>query len=501
MDPETVTDPMTIVHVASECYPFVKTGGLADAVAGLSAALARRGHHVRVLLPAYRGVIPPNARSVAQWSVPGAGQLWPATLWEAEEETGRLRWGFLAIPPLFDRDGGPYLGPDGRDWWDNGERFAVFSRAAAQLVLGQVTGATHWHAKVIHAHDWQTGLVAPFVHDLGGKAGVARPKIVFTIHNAAFHGWFPESLFRALDLPQQWWDFRFLEAWGQLNFLKAGVVLSDWVTTVSPGYAQELLTGIGAHGLEGVLRERASSGRFIGILNGIDEEAWNPAFDPNIARRYDSGRGLVAAKRANRAALLCALGADEEEARRDKPVAGFVGRLTEQKGVDWLMAAIPPLLAQTPLRFAIVGSGDRTLEAGLRELAAAHPRRLFCHFGYAEKLAHQLYAGSDCLVMPSRFEPCGLTQLYAMRYGTPPVARAVGGLQDTVVDETKGQGATGFLYTGEGPEPLATALFRAVEVWRTAPYRWRRLMVQGMERDDSWAARIPAYEAIYRSEQ
>ncbi len=496
-----MTNPMTIVHVASECYPFVKTGGLADAVAGLSAALARRGYHVRVLLPAYRGVIPPNTRMIAQWSVPGVGQLWPATLWEAEEEAGRVHWGFLDIAPLFDRDGGPYLDPDGRDWWDNGERFAVFSRAAAQLVLGQVMGATHWHAEVVHAHDWQTGLVAAFAHDLGGKAGVALPRLVFTIHNAAFQGWFPESLFRALGLPQKWWNFRFLEAWGQLNFLKAGVVLSDWVTTVSPGYAQELLSGIGAHGLEGALHERATQERFVGILNGIDDWQWNPAQDPNIARRYDSGRGLMAAKRENRTALLRALGASADEALRESPVAGFVGRLTEQKGVDWLMAAIPPLLTQTALRFVIIGSGDRSFEAALNELAVAHPDRLFCYFGYNEALAHQLYAGADCLVMPSRFEPCGLTQLYAMRYGTPPVARAVGGLQDTVIDVAQGPGANGFLFSGDGVEPLIAALRRAFDLWRSAPRRWRRLMVQGMERDDSWAARIPTYEAIYRSKR
>lgn len=494
------SSPLTVLHVASECYPFVKTGGLADAVAGMAAALAERGYAVRVLLPAYRGTIPPSARMLTEWHVPGAGQAWPAMLWEvAAEGCPTLQYWLLAIPPLYDRDGTPYLAPDGRDWWDNGERFAVLARASAQLALGEVPGMGKWCADVVHAHDWQSGLVAPFLRQRSEERGAISPLTVFTIHNAAFQGWFPASLFHALGLPPAWWDYRRLEAWGQLNFLKAGVVLSDWVTTVSPGYAGELLAGVEAHGLEGALRERDAEGRFVGILNGIDTEKWDPARDLRIARRYDTGRGLVVAKRENRAALLRRLGASPAEATRDLPVAGFVGRLTAQKGIDWLIEAMPALFAETLLRLVVVGSGEPAYEAVLRQLADRYPQRLFCHFGYDEALAHQLFAGADCFLMPSRFEPCGLTQLYAMRYGTPPVARAVGGLKDTVVDETAGGAANGFLFSGEGAAALADAVRRAVAVWHSAPRRWRRLMVQGMARDDSWATRVGAYETIYRS--
>ncbi|WP_217126324.1 glycogen synthase [Hydrogenophilus thiooxidans] len=526
---------MRIVQVASECHPFVKTGGLADAVQGLSAALAVRGHEVRVVLPAFRGALPDGATRLGTFAVAGAGRTWEATIWEAAPlwcgantfpsplpQRGR-RWGkappsscdgersspsgqtcrvwFVAIPPLYDRDGSPYLDRDGRAWWDNGERFAVFSRAAAMLALGLGPGAiAGWRAAVVHGHDWHAGLTSAFLRLGAEKEGIATPRTVFTIHNAAFQGWFPYSLFRALDLPDRWWDFRFLEAWGELNFLKAGVTLSDVVTTVSPGYAQELLAGKGDYGLQGALAQRAAEKAFLGIVNGIDPVAWNPLCDSHLASPIVPGRGFTAAKRSNRAALLARYGLGDTLEGNRALLVGFVGRLSEQKGVDWLLAALPETFERTPMRVVLLGSGDPLLERQAQTLAARYPQRLLVTIGYDESLAHLIYGGCDLFVMPSRFEPCGLAQLYAMRYGAVPVVRAVGGLRDTVIDESLGASANGFLFTGDGPQALGAALLRAFHCWRDRPRRWRTLVKNAMEGDYSWASRVSAYESLYRSE-
>lgn len=520
---------MRILQVASECAPFVKTGGLADAVAGLSAALAARGHEVAVVLPAFRGALPREASPLGKVAVAGAGHLWEATIWEhtvfppqgvAQTPRSKRGWHgqassplrkepappnpwrvwFVDIAPLYDREGTPYGNREGQDWWDNGERFAVLARAAAMLALGFGPGAiAGWRADVVHSHDWQAGLTSAFLRLLVETYNGLLPRTLFTIHNAAFQGWFPVTLFQALGLPDRWWDFRYLEAWGQLNFLKGGVTLSDVVTTVSPGYAAELLSGQGDYGLQGALAERANAGAFRGIVNGIDPIAWNPLADPYLAAPLAPGRRLTAAKRANRAALLARFGG--EAASREVPLAGFVGRLTEQKGVDWLVAALPELLERHVLHFVLLGSGDPRWEREARALAARYPQRCFVEIGYDEALAHLIYGASDCFVMPSRFEPCGLAQLYAMRYGAVPVVRAVGGLRDTVIDASDEARGNGFLFVEAGAQPLAEALVRAYRCWHDQPRRWQKLVRNAMEGDYSWYARIAEYEALYQGER
>jgi starch synthase len=511
---------MRILHVTSECYPFVKTGGLADAVSGLAWAFAEGGDEVAVLLPAYRKTIPADAKPLGKLSVAGAGRVWPATLWEARltrsappspvvkrrpVAVGRgkerpiqqisLRVWFLDIPELYDRDGTPYCAPDGRDWWDNGERFAVLARAGALVALGSGDLLNRWRADVVHSHDWQTGLTAAMLQVVAAERSLPLPHTVFTIHNATFQGWFPESLFWALGLPAHWWDYRWLEAWGQMNFLKAGVTVNNEVTTVSPSYAQELLNGVGDYGLAGALQVRANEGHFRGIVNGIDLSDWNPAADPHLVAPLAPHRGFAAAKRRNRAALLAEWGAEGHD---DAPVIGFVGRLTEQKGVDWLIESAPQWLSQTTLRLVLLGSGEKGLEAEVEALAHRFPDRVFVRLGYDERLAHRIFGGSDLFVMPSRFEPCGLAQLYAMHYGAVPVAHAVGGLRDTVIDASLGEEATGFLFTEGESRALSAAIVRAWTLWRTQLRRWRRLVANGMERDFSWQARRAAYDAIYR---
>jgi starch synthase len=470
---------MEILFVASEVAPWSKTGGLGDVSGSLPRALAARGHRVAVVTPRY-GTIDPRAagftrkdaalrirgEAIAVW-VKHAGPTWH--LVESERLFGARR--------------GLYA-EGGRDYPDNAERFAFLSRAALAL-----PGAMRVRARVVHANDWQTGLV-PYLlrHEHADDPALAGARSVFTIHNLAYQGTFPSAVVPHLGLP---WDvFRpdAMEFYDRLSFMKAALTFADALTTVSPTYAREILTPDGGAGLDAVLRQRRHDLR--GILNGIDVEEWDPATDPHLPAHY-SAKALGGKARC-KAALQRELGLP---ARPDVPLVGIVSRLVEQKGLDLVAAALTDLLARE-VQLAVLGSGDRDLEEAFARAARERPERMSVRIGFDEGLAHRIEAGADAFLMPSRFEPCGLNQMYSLRYGTVPVVRAVGGLEDTVEDYDGWHRGTGFKFREYSPAALLLAVRRALDTWRDRR-AWRGVVARGMAQDFSWDRSARSYEELY----
>ena len=474
---------LRVLSVASECFPLIKTGGLADVVGALPAALAREAVGVRTLLPGYPGVI---AQAGATDPVHAFDDLFggPARLLAAE--AAGLDLLILDAPHLYARPGGPYTNPQGRDWADNPRRFAALSWAAAEIGRGALPG---WVPHVVHAHDWQAGLAPAYLHYGGG----ARPGTVFTVHNMAFQGQCDASLLSALRLPPEAWSIEGVEYYGSIGTLKAGLSLSDRITTVSPTYAREIATPAEGMGLDGLLRAR--SGVLHGILNGIDEAAWNPAQDPHLAAPFDAEH--PEGREANRAALRARMGMEEAP---DALVVGVVTRLTGQKGMDLLLEALPALLGHG-MRLALLGAGEPGLEAGFRAAAAAHPGRVGIRIGYDESLAHLIQGGCDALLVPSRFEPCGLTQLCALRYGALPVVARVGGLADTVIDANEAAlaagVATGLQFAPTTAPALEAALARLAALWRDRS-AWRTIQSNALHAPVGWGRSAMRYAALYR---
>jgi starch synthase len=470
------------LSIASEIYPLVKTGGLADVAGALPQALAAEKVSMRTLCPGYRAVLAglTKAETVAKFADLFGG---PARVLAGR--AGALDLFVLDAPHLFDRDGGPYAGPGGRDFVDNAFRFAALAKVGAALGQGLVPA---FQPQVVHAHDWQAGLTAAYLH----FSGRPRPGSVMTVHNLAFQGQFPAEIFGALDLPPQAFSVEGVEYYGGVGFLKAGLQLSDRITTVSPTYAQEIQQGHAGMGLDGLLRVRA--GDLAGILNGIDVEVWNPETDPLIAP-YSVRK--IAARSANKAALQARLGLAREP---DKLVFGVVSRLSWQKGLDLLLECLP-FLDECNAQLALLGSGDPALEAAFRDAAQHHRGRIGAHFGYEEKLAHLIQAGADALVIPSRFEPCGLTQLCAMRYGAVPVVARVGGLADTIIDANEmavqSGCATGLQFASVSLDGLAGAMRRTAALFAQKTI-WRKLQTNGMKTDVSWTHPGRRYAHIYR---
>jgi len=475
-----------VLFASSEAAPLVKTGGLADVAGSLPIALRRLGHDVRLVLPAY-----PNARrrlgsakTVARLHLPGTpGDV---EIIEGLLPDSSVRTWLVHYAPAFDRAGHPYLDDDGTDWPDNAERFALFSRAVAQLATGGAGEA--WNADVVHCNDWQTGLVPALLAPLA-----ARPATVFTIHNLAYQGLFDASVFATLGLPAALWGLHGLEFHGKLALIKGGLVYADRLTTVSPTYASEIQTAELGAGLDGLLRFRAAD--LVGILNGADYSVWDPAVDPHLAAHYDLHR--LDAKAANKAALQQEI---KLAPRPDIPLIGMIGRLVSQKGVDLAMEALPPLLKAGKVQLALIGSGDHELESTVKELSKRFPHAVAAHIGYSEPLAHRIEAGADIFLMPSRFEPCGLNQIYSLRYGTIPVVRHTGGLADTVVDATsanmKAGQATGFVFAEASTAALAGAIDRALTAYAT-PAVWKSLLRNAMSRDFSWEQSARRYAELY----
>lgn len=476
--------------MTSECYPLVKTGGLADVAGALPLALAPLGVDTRVLLPAYPGVREQltGARKIA--ALPdlfgGAGALVAGTTAD-----GLHVW-LVDAPHLYARKGGgPYLGPDGTDWPDNHLRFAALSWVGAQIALGTVG---NWRPDVVHLHDWQAALTAAYLHAARTAPvakGAARPVVppsLLTIHNLAFQGVFPHSVSAELKLPKTAFSYDGMEYWGNVSYLKAAVQWCDRLGTVSPTYAREILTREQGMGFDGLLQLRAD--RLTGIVNGIDDHQWDPATDPHIASPYSARR--LAAKAFNKAALQVELGL---HVRTDVPLFCVVSRLTTQKGLDLLLDAMPALHARGA-QLAVLGTGDRDMQDAFRRLAETHHGQVSTVIGFDEAMSHRFQAGADAIVVPSRFEPCGLTQLYGLRYGTLPVVARVGGLADTVIDANEAAlrdgVATGFQFSPVDAQQLGVALDRACALFADT-LAWQRVQKRAMTREVGWAVAAGAY--------
>ena len=483
------SDRLRVLFATPECAPWVKTGGLGDVGAALPAALEAGGLDVRVLLPAYRPVLAATAGHRRELASIAAGARLPAArVLEAPLPSGVPAW-LVDCPALYDRDGGLYQDPgSGGDWPDNAVRFALLARVAA-LLAGE-SSPLAWRPQVLHCNDWQTALAPAYLRFAAGT----RAATVMCIHNLAFQGLFPPASAAAVELPPAAYSVDGAEFYGRLSFLKAGLVYADAITTVSPTYAQEIQREPLGFGLQGLLAARA--GDLHGILNGIDEGVWNPAIDPLIAIRYDAAH--VEAKRGNKLALQEQLGLPGDPG---VPLFGFVGRLTQQKGAD-LIAESAARIVAAPAQIAVLGSGEHELEEALRALARARPREVAVRIGFDERLAHLIEAGADAFLMPSRFEPCGLNQMYSQRYGTPPIAHATGGLCDSIVDCTPatlaGGTAAGFLFREPSAGALAEAVERAIAAYHD-PATWRALQRNGMARDFGWGAGAQRYAELYRS--
>lgn len=475
---------MRVLFVASECAPFVKTGGLADVAAALPKALAEAGVEVRVLLPGYSAVVGALAKARTAKAL---GSKYGGKLRLLEGRAEGLDLLVLDAPHLYDRPGNPYLGPDRADWPDNHLRFGALCQAAARLA---VEGAGPWQPDVVHAHDWQAGLVPAYLK----LSAEAAPPTVTTIHNIAFQGLFPAKVLRKLQLPKRAFTLAGLEYYGQLSFLKAGLVYADRITTVSPTYARELATPRFGMGLEGVIAARRAD--LTGVLNGVDLEIWDPETDPQVATPY-SERSLKG-KALNRAALVERFGV---KAQQDAPLFCVVSRLTHQKGLDLLLDALPRM-ANRGAQLLVLGSGDAELEGGFRAAAAASDGMVGTVIGYDEPLSHLMIAGADAILVPSRFEPCGLTQLYGLRYGTAPVVARTGGLADTVIDANEAAlsagCATGFQFAPDSLDALCDAIDRACDLFgdRRA---WTALVRRAMKHTVGWKESATAYANLYAS--
>ena len=474
---------MRVLSIASEAYPLIKTGGLADVAGALPAALAREDVEMRTLLPAYPAVAAKleSVETVHEYAFLFGG---PARIVAAR--AAGLDLFVLVAEHLYNRVGNPYLAPDGRDWQDNAQRFAALARAGADIAKGE---ATSFAPDVAHAHDWQAALTAAYLNFDGGS----RPGTVLTVHNIAFQGHFPADLLGELGLPPHAMAIDGVEYFGGIGFLKAGLRLSDRITTVSPTYAREILTPQFGMALDGLLRTRSAV--VSGIVNGIDDEVWNPATDPILAANYSAMR--LDQRDANRATLQARLQLDTDA---NAPLFGVVSRLTSQKGLDLLLDVLPEIVAEGG-QLAMLGAGERALEDGFSIAMRQHAGRVGALFGYDEGLAHLIQAGVDFLLVPSRFEPCGLTQLCALRYGATPIVARVGGLADTVIDANEAAlnagVATGLQFFPPETSEFREAIRRAFAIYRE-PGLLRRLRLNGMRADVSWRGPAKRYAALYR---
>ncbi len=467
-----------ILAVASELFPLVKTGGLADVTGALPLALAAAGVDTTTMIPGYPAVLEKMTDAVTVHTFP---DLFGGPARVLHGRAGSLDLLVLDAAHHYGRGGNPYLGPDGHEWADNGIRFAALGAAAAAIAISQ-------DFDIVHAHDWQAAMAAVYLHFHPGN----RPGTVLTVHNLAFQGRYRAALFPRLGLPDAAFSIDGLEYHGDVSLLKGGLCYADRLTTVSPTYAREITEPANGMGLDGLLRRRA--GVLSGILNGIDDTVWNPATDPLIPARY--GRGRLSKRGINKVAL------QERMQLVTDPNAlliGIVSRLTSQKGLDMLLGEIEPLTG-AGVQIAVLGSGDPALEQAFTQAASWHAGTVGCILGYDEPLAHLIQAGSDVLLAPSRFEPCGLTQLYALRYGAIPVVSRVGGLADSVIDANEAAlsagVATGVQFGPATPDALVEALRRVIQLWHTRPV-WERMQRNAMAADVSWRGPAMRYIALF----
>ncbi|MGC2853861.1 glycogen synthase GlgA [Novispirillum sp. DQ9] len=476
---------MRVLVVASEAYPLIKTGGLADVAGALPAALRRRGVDARILVPAYPGVMAKAADVGAVHALGDVLGLGPSRLVEARMPDSGVPVWLLDCPSLYDRPGGPYQRPDGAEHADNFARFALLSRVAALIGAGEAMAG--WAADIVHASDWQTGLVPAYLK----LSGRSVPRTVFTIHNLHFAGLFGRDILDIVHLPQHAFSIHGLEFNGLVSTLKAGLYYSDRLTTVSPTYAWEITTPEGGRGLDGLLSGRARAGHFTGILNGVDYDLWDPRHDGDLAMPY--GPDTVAeGKAACKAALQREMGLD---VRPEAPMLGLVSRFSDQKGID-LVAAAAHHMVDAGAQITVLGSGDWALEQQFLQLARRYPGHIAVETAYDEPLAHRIQAASDIFLVPSRFEPCGLTQLYALRYGALPLVRRTGGLADTVRDMSDEWSGTGFLFDSPTAEGLLSAFYRALGFYHR-PEALHYARQRAMAQDFGWHRAADAYVDLY----
>ncbi len=473
--------------VASEVAPWSKTGGLADVIGALSHALAALGHTVTILFPRYRHMDAPGADEMPLRLRLGA--IDQDVVLQITQPSPRVRAVMVDAPALFNREG--YYGEGGQDYADNPIRFATLAAAALEYARRM---AAERPFDVLHGHDWQTGLVPAFARgESPYQTSFTEAGVVFTIHNLAYQGLFPRDVVPLVGLPWSAFTIERGEFYGQFSFLKAGITFSDFITTVSPTYARETQTAAAGAGMEGVLHRRAR--RYVGILNGIDTDVWNPASDRYLPATYSVDD--LEGKRQCKRALLARFGFPVGDDALARPVVGWVSRLVEQKGLDLVLAAGDRLVRQDAT-WIFVGTGDAHYERALRELAARHPTRVAVHIGFDEPLAHLVEGGSDMFLMPSRFEPCGLGQMYSLRYGTVPIVTAVGGLDDTVQSYTsRAKHANGFKLREPTADSLVRTVRQALRVYRDAA-AWRGLVRNGMTADLSWQTAAREYVKVYR---
>ena len=468
---------MRVLHAAAEVFPLVKTGGLADVVAALPLALAEQGADPRLLLPGLPAVMDGVQGAKTIIDIGTCFGAMRVRLLLARMPGTKMPVYVVDAPYLYRREGSPYQTPAGQEWGDNLQRFALLGWVAAHLAAGDAD--PQWLPDVVHAHDWHAAMACAYLAEHAASPAAT----VFTVHNLAFQGLFPMHDWALLGIGSHLMSPAGLEFHGQLSFMKAGLKFADRITTVSPTYAREIATAEFGCGLDGVIRDRGAA--VSGIINGIDSSIWNPASDSAIATRYDAER--LAGKAECRRALQAELGLVRDDSAL---LLTVISRLTAQKGLDLLLAALPELAMQG-VQFAVQGTGEPALEAAFRMAQQAHPGKVHMHLGYDEARAHRLVAGADVIAVPSRFEPCGLTQMYGLRYGTLPVVRRTGGLADTVAD-----GKTGFVFDEATPAALRRAVERALMTKRDSA-AWAALQRRAMGRDLSWAEPAKQYLHLY----
>ncbi len=480
-----------VLFVSSEVFPLVKTGGLADVSGSLPYALQTLGVNIRILMPGYPAALKQlvdlkTITTINNLPFIGNAELMLGTIAETQVKVIVIK-----SPSLYERDGGPYSDANGHEWLDNATRFGVLSKVASILSSAQ-SPIKDWQPDIVHCNDWQTGLTPAYMK----LVEKSQAKSIISLHNMAFQGCYSPDWLTTLALPYTSFNTEGYEYHGQLSFLKAGIAFADAISTVSPRYAQEIQTSEFGFGLQGLLSKR--SHEIKGILNGIDTNEWNPETDPHLIKNYSASK--ISGKQKVKRALLEKLGLDIGAS--NAPLLGVVSRLTYQKGLDMLLPIMQRLL-DAGCQFALLGSGEKGLESAFQELAARFPGRISITVGYNEPLSHQIMAGCDMFVMPSRFEPCGLNQLYGLAYGTPPIVNATGGLADSVVDTNDAsladRTATGFVMTNTSSEGLFSCIKRALDIYHTSEKKWFEIQQNGMSQNLSWDKSAAEYLALYAS--